>query len=137
MQFTILSSYFCEILNLMTLEYAVLVFPFIKYMWAYDNGPEDGGYMVDEPAEVFSMLKYAMAILTEASDNIIYFPCKQSGIGRFYRENYHLVLCTPKIQLRRSSWINISRKLNNTTKIGKYVLQYNRKNWMISVIKNF
>ena len=95
-------------------------------MWAYDNYVEDGCYMVDGTAEAYSMLKYAMAILTEASDKIIYFPCKQDGIGRYYRENYNLILCTPKAQLRRSSWISIRRKLKNSKKTT-YTLQYNRE----------
>lgn len=95
-------------------------------MWAYDNYKEDGCYMVDGTAEAFSMLKYAMAILTEASDKIIYFPCKQDGIGRYYRENYNLILCTPKAQLRRSSWISIRRKIKKSPKLT-YTLQYNRE----------
>lgn len=107
--------------------YSVLVFPFVKYMWAFDDRPEENCYMVDGSVETFSMLKYAMAILAEASDKIIYFPCKQDGIGRCYTDNYNLVLCTPKAQLRRSSWIAIRRKLTNANKIGNYVLKYNRK----------
>ena len=73
-------------------EYSVLVFPFIEHMWAFDDSPEEYCYMVDGPPKVFAMLKYAMAILIEASDKIIYFPCKQSGIGRYYKDNYHLYL---------------------------------------------
>lgn len=106
--------------------YAVIVFPFVEYMWAYDNWREDGCYMVDGVADAFLMLKYAMAILVEASDKIIYFPCKQKGIGQYYRENYNLILCTPKAQFRRSSWISIRRKMKSSPK-RSYVLQYNRK----------
>lgn len=76
--------------------------------------------MVDGSAEAFSMLKYAMAIMVQASDKIIYFPCKQDG-------DYNLVLCTPKAQLRRSTWIAIRRKISSTTKRGTYILQYDRK----------
>lgn len=108
-------------------EYSVLVFPKIEYMWAFDDNPEEDCYMVDGTAEVYSALKYAMAILSEASDKIIYFPCKQNGIGRYYDTNYNLILCTPKVQLRRSSWISIRRKLNSGNKTGNYVLRYNRK----------
>lgn len=108
-------------------EYSVLVFPFVEHMWAYDCSPEEYRYMLDGTAIVFKYLEYAMAILVEASDKIIYFPCRQSGIGRYYGENYDLVICTPKVQLRRSSWVNIRRKLNNSTKRGRYVLQYDRK----------
>lgn len=100
--------------------YSVLVFPFIKNMWAYDDRPEMDRYMVDGSAEAFSMLKYAMAIMVQASDKIIYFPCKQDG-------DYNLVLCTPKAQLRRSSWIAIRKKISPATKRGTYTLRYNRK----------
>lgn len=106
--------------------YSVIVFPFIEYIWAYDNWKEDGCYMIDGTVEAFEILSYAMAILIEASDKIIYFPCKQSGIGRFYAENFYLVLCTPKAQLCRSKWIKIRRKLKYAQK-RSYVLQYNRK----------
>ena len=108
-------------------EYSVLVFPKLQYMWAYDCSPEEYCYMVDGTAEVFSALKHAMAILTQASDKIIYFPCKQDGIGTCYRDNYNLVLCTLKAQLRRSYWIAIRRKLVPANKRGNYVLRYDRK----------
>lgn len=107
--------------------YSVLVFPFVKYMWAFDDRPEEECYMIDGCVEAFSLLKYAMAILVEASDKIVYFPCKQEGIGCYYRDNYNAIICTPKAQLRRSSWIEIRRRLNNSTKKGTYCLQYNRK----------
>lgn len=108
-------------------EFSVLVFPKIDYMWAFDDSPEEYCYMVDGTAEVYAALKHAMAILSEASDKIIYFPCKQEGIGRCYRENYNMVLCTPRAQLRRSYWIAIRRKLIPANRIGNYVLIYNRK----------
>ena len=107
--------------------YSVLVFPKIKYMWAYDDSPEEYCYMVDGPVDAFSALKKAMAILVDASDKIIYFPCKQEGIGRYYQDNYNLILCTPKAQLRRSAWIDVRRKLIPANKCGNYVLRYNRK----------
>ena len=108
-------------------KYSVLVFPQVKHMWAYDDYPEENRYMIDGPVQAFSLLKYATAILLEASDKIIYFPCRQDGIGCYYNENYDLVLCSPKVQLRRSSWIDIRRKLSDKTKVGKYTLQYDRK----------
>lgn len=107
--------------------YSVLVFPKIEYMWAFDDRPEEDCYMVDGTVDTYLALKYAMAILTEASDKIIYFPCKQNGIGGYYNNNYNLILCTPKMQMRRSSWISIRRKLVNANKVGNYVLRYNRK----------
>lgn len=106
--------------------YSIIVFPFIEYMWAYDNWVEDGCYMVDGTIEAYKMLKYAMAILIEASDKIIYFPCKQNGIGQYYNDNYNLILCSPKAQLRRSLWIKLRRKLKYTQK-RSYNLQYNRE----------
>lgn len=109
-------------------EYHVLKFPFVKHMWAYDHDyPAEDRQMVDGSLEVFSLLKYAMAILIMASDKIIYFPCHQEGIGRYYDENYDLVLCTPKVQLRRSSWIKIRRKMNNKTRKGNCIIRYDRK----------
>ena len=108
-------------------EYSILVFPFIKYMWAYDDTWESGYYAVDGPYEVFSMLRYAMAILIASSDKIIYFPCKQYGIGRYYNENYNLVICSPRVQLRRSSWNDLRNKLIQKNKRGSYVLRYDRK----------
>ena len=106
-------------------QHSVLVFPHIKYMWAFDNGMEDG-CVIDGVADAFEALKYAMAILVEASDKIIYFPCKQAGIGFNYNaENCNLILCTPKAMLKRSSWIAIRKKLIPVNKKGSYVLQYN------------
>ena len=106
-------------------QHSVLVFPYIKHMWAFDNGVEDG-CVIDGVADAFEALKYAMAILVEASDKIIYFPCKQTGIGLHYNiENCNLILCTPKAMLKRSSWIAIRRKLIPANKKGSYVLQYN------------
>lgn len=96
-------------------------------MWAFDDRPEEDCYMVDGCAKAYSMLKYAMAILIQASHKIIYFLCRQDGIGRYYKENYNLILCTPKAQLRRSSWIAIRRKLNHATLKGLYVMRYDRK----------
>ena len=107
--------------------YSVLVFPFVKYMWVFNDWPEEDCYMVDGCVEAFSMLKYAMAILAEASDKIIYFPCKQEGMDECYRVNYNLILCTHKAQLCKSSWISIRRKLKSATYKGTYTLQYNRK----------
>lgn len=115
--------------------YSIIVFPFIKYMWAYDNWVEGDGYKVDGPIEAYEMLRYAMAILIEASDKIIYFPCKQKGIGWFYNENHNLILCTPKAQLRRSLWIKLRRKLKYSQKYS-YVLQYDREK-LDDYCKNF
>lgn len=108
-------------------EYSVLVFPKIEYMWVVEGDDKDDTFWIDAAVEGHVAFKYAMAILAEASDKIIYFPCKQKGLGGYYSTNYNLILCTPKVQLRRSLWPSIRRKLNDKNKRGKYVLHYNRK----------
>lgn len=108
-------------------DYSVLVFPKVEYMWAFDDWPEENSYMVDGTAYAFKLLKLACAILISSPDKIIYFPCKQSGIGRYYRNNYHLVLCSPGVQLRRTGWVQIRRKISRKTWIGKYKFCYDRQ----------
>ncbi len=109
-------------------EYSVIVFPKIEYMWAFDNFPEENFCIVDGTAYAYKMLKLACAILIAAQDKIIYFPCKQGGIGIYYgSDNNHLVLCSPHVQLRRSRWVQIRRKIGKKTWVGKYKLQYDRK----------
>lgn len=107
--------------------YEVLSFPFIKYMWAFDNYEEEDCLMVDGCKEAFMWMKYAFAILANYPDKVIYFPCKQDGIQGYYNKNYHLVLCRPEEQLRRSLWPRIIRKLDSKHAAGKFVLLYDRK----------
>ncbi len=108
--------------------YEVLKFPFIRYMWAFDCHPEENMLMVDGCQKAFKWMKYAFAILANDDSKIIYFPCKQSGIGHYYSmPTYHLVLCRPELQLRRSRWFQIKKKLDKKHVSGKYVLSYNRK----------
>lgn len=118
-------------------EYSVIVFPKVEYMWAFDDYPEENCYMVDGTAYAYKLLKLACAILVSSPDKIIYFPCKQEGIGHFYRDNYNFVLCTPQVQLRRSSWIRIRRKISRSTWQGKYKLCYDRKKLDDYCIKNY
>ena len=108
-------------------EYSVIVFPKVEYMWAFDDYPEENCYMVDGTAYAFKLLKLACVILISAPNKIIYFPCKQEGIGCCYRENYHFVMCSPQVQLRRSNWVQIRRKISKSTWVGKYKLCYDRK----------
>lgn len=108
-------------------EYSVLLFPKVQYMWAFDYRTEEDCYMIDGPIYAFKLLKLACAILIEASDKIIYFPCKQASVGPWYEENFNFVMCTPKVQLRRSKWVSIRKKICKANYIGKYKLSYNRK----------
>lgn len=107
--------------------YEILKFPFIKYMWAFDDDPEEYMLMVDGCKDAFMWMKYAFAILANYPNKIIYFPCKQSAINGYYNDNYHLVLCRPEVQLRRSLWTRIKKKINQKHIIEKFVLQYDRK----------
>lgn len=107
--------------------YEILKFPFIKYMWAFDDDPEEDILMVDGCKEAFMWMKYAFAILANYPNKIIYFPCKQSAINGHYNDNYHLVLCRPEVQLRRSLWSRIKKKINQKHIIEKFILSYDRK----------
>lgn len=118
-------------------EYSVIVFPKVEYMWAFDDYPEENCYMVDGTAYAYKLLKLACAILISSPEKIVYFPCKQEGIGHFYRDNYHFVLCTPQVQLRRSSWVRIRRKISQNTWNGKYKLCYDRKKLDDFCIRNY
>lgn len=107
--------------------YEILKFPFIKHMWAFDDFPEENMLMVDGCKEAFMWMKYAFAILAEDSEKIIYFPCKQDGIGCYYPEVYHLVLCRPELQFQRSLWFRIKSRLDKKHYSGKYAFSYDRK----------
>lgn len=108
--------------------YEVLKFPFIQYMWAFDCHPQENMLMVDGCQKAFKWMKYAFAILANDDRKIIYFPCKQEGIGHFYSmQTYHLVLYRPEIQLRSSKWFRSKSKLDKKHYSGKYVLAYDRK----------
>lgn len=108
-------------------NYEILKFPYIQYMWAFDDHPEEDMLMVDGCKEVFMWLKYAFAILANDDSKILYFPCKQHPGGEYYRENYHLVLCRPELQFRRSLWFRLKGKLDKKHYSGNYILRYDRK----------
>ena len=84
--------------------YEILKFPFIKHMWAYDDHPAEEMMLVDGCREAFEWMTYACAILANDKDKIIYFPCKQEGIGIYYNESHHLVMCRAEFQFKRSLW---------------------------------
>lgn len=107
-------------------DYEILLFPFIKNMWAFDDHPEENCLMVDGCKEAFHWLKYAFAILANYKDKIIYFPCKQE-MKCYYKTNYNLVLCRSELQFRRSRWFKIKDKLDKKHYAGKFILNYDRK----------
>lgn len=110
--------------------YEILKFPFIKHMWAYDDHPAEEMMLVDGCREAFEWLTYACAILANDKDKIIYFPCKQEGIGSYYSESYHLVMCRAELQFKRSLWFRIKDKLDKNHYAGKYVFVYHQKKLM-------
>ena len=111
--------------------YEVLVFPFIKNMYVYDRtgGDHDrDGCQIDASREAFTYISYAMAILADDSGKLLYFPCRQPRYGGYYYPfTYHMVLCRPKLQFRRSLWTRIRSRQNKKHWRGKYVLRYDRE----------
>lgn len=108
--------------------YEVLKFPFLKYMWVMDDRDMTGiHFTIDGCKEAYRQMKYAFAILANFPDKIIYFPCRQERIGNYHLESYHLVLCRPELQFKRSLWVRIKRKLDKKHLSGKFVLQYDRQ----------
>ena len=107
-------------------EYKVIEFPFIEHMWAFHTWPAEDEAAIDGGVEVFRYMEYAMTILADHPDRLIYFPCKQQGIGRFYPDCYNLVLCRAELQFRRSQWARIRGRLDKKHEIEKFRLQYNR-----------
>ncbi len=97
--------------------YEVLKFPFIKHMWAYDDHPAEKLLLVDGCKEAFEWMTYACAILAYDKNKIIYFPCKQNGIGKYYKDSHHLVMCRAELQFKRSLWFRIKDKLDDKNKI--------------------
>lgn len=84
-------------------RYEILKFPFIKHMWTIDEPDEREGYFsVHGCKEAFCQIRYAFVILANFPDKIIYFPCKQEEIGENFVENFHLVMCRPELQFKRS-----------------------------------
>ena len=82
---------------------------------------------VDGCKEAFESIAYACATLANDKDKIIYFPCKQDGIGRYYK-SHHLVMCRAELHSKRSLWFRIKDKLDKKHYVGKYVLFIIRKN---------
>ena len=110
--------------------YEVLKFPFIKHMWAYDDHPAEKMLLVDGCKEAFEWMTYACAILANDKNKIIYFPCKQNGIGKYYKDSHHLVMCRAELQFKCSFWFRIKDKLDKRHYAGKYVFAYHQKKLM-------
>lgn len=111
-------------------RYEILKFPFIKHMWTMEEkhlGVEEGALRIDGCEEAFCQMRYAFAVLANFPDKIVYFPCKQEGIGEAYRENYHLVLCRAGLPFKRSIWPRLHKRLDQMHWSGEFVLQYDRR----------
>ena len=46
-------------------EYEIIVFPEERYMWAYDDFPEEDMLLVDGNKDAYKALKFAYAILAQ------------------------------------------------------------------------
>lgn len=110
--------------------YEVIVFPFIRYMYAYSRtgGDHDrDGCQIDAGRDAYTYLCYALAILAEDPGKLLYFPCKQTGYDGYFSHNYNVIFCRPDLQFRRSLWTRIKKKLDKKHWQGKYILQYDRE----------
>ena len=107
-------------------DFHVLVFPHLKYAWAYFCGDDIRyDYAVDADAVGCKWLRYAMASLIAAPDKIAYFPIrKPGGFHGFYQTNYDAVYTRPELQFRPSEWVKLRRQLNPAHRIQQYVLRY-------------
>ncbi len=110
--------------------YEVLVFPFLENMYVHyctkGDFDEEGG-QIDASRAAYAQICYAMAILADDPGKLLYFPCKQPGYGGYYPFTYHMVLCRPELQFRRSLWMRIRGKLDKKHWQGKYILRYDKE----------
>lgn len=104
----------------------MIVFPHKKYMWAYYDS-SDERYEIDGDFAAYRYLKYAMAILSVDPNKIIYLPIQNPGVGRYYTQNYNVVLARPELQLRRSEWVSLRRQLNKAHRMQQYILRYEQE----------
>lgn len=110
--------------------YEILVFPFIKNMYVYDRtgGDHDrDGCQIDASRKAYTYISYAMAILANDPGKLLYFPCRQPGYEQYYPFTYHMALCRPELQFRRSLWMEIRGRLDKKHWQGKYILPYDRE----------
>ncbi len=108
-------------------EYEIIVFPEERYMWAYDDFPEEDMLLVDGNKDAYKALKFAYAILAQCPKKIIYFPIRKvAGKKNAFWDSHDLVLLRPELQFRRSEWFSIKRKLDKKHLCGKFVFDYER-----------
>lgn len=84
---------------------------------------DDNGYMVKLKTAYYNFWK-RMRGMADFPFKIIYFPVKSDGIGKYYKENYKLVLVRENLQFRRSYWYGIKPRLDKKHWKGKFVFQY-------------
>lgn len=108
-------------------KYEVIMFSKEKYMWAFDDYPEEDQLMVDGDKNAMKSLSLACAILAKDPSKIIYFPIRSEGMNGYYRENYDLVIVRPELQFRRSYWTQIKPLLDKRHWSGKYTFLYDKK----------
>lgn len=104
-------------------EFQVLVFPRYEFMWAYYED-SDERYEIDGDQEAYQLIKYALAALIAAPQEIIYFPVRDKGVGPYFQENYDAVLTRPELQFRHSEWINLRHQLNKAHQTNQFILRY-------------
>lgn len=51
----------------------MIEFPFIEHMWAFHTWPAEDEAAIDGGVEVFRYMEYAMTILADHPDRLIYF----------------------------------------------------------------
>jgi len=107
-------------------DYYVVAFPNYPYMWPnYEK--DDREYIIDTDAAGWQQLRYAIAILLQAQDRIIYFPTKNNN--RIYPwgddyENYDMVLTVSGLHFRRSEWVRLRRQLKPANRVQNFALSY-------------
>lgn len=107
-------------------NYYVVAFPNHPHIWPnYENFDEE--YIIDASADGWRILRYAIAVLLEAEDRIVYLPTRNNNrttpIRSFY-ENYDAVLTIHGLHLRRSEWIKLRRQLNPANRVQNFALRY-------------
>ena len=108
-------------------ELEIMVFPEIKYMWAFDPHPMEEEIMIDGDKEAMSALGAAYATLVSRPSVIIYFPIKSpSKSGGYCQESLHLVMMRPELQFKMSEWFAIKKKLDRNHFCGSHVFAYNK-----------
>lgn len=107
----------------------VLKFPRTENAWAFDDAPEEDQLMLDGCPEFMQHVHYTLAALIENPNLIIYFPIKHPD-EKNYGDNpmtYDAVILRPELQLRRSDWLTLRRKLDQKHRKGMYTICHDAK----------